>query len=1055
MIKKSIRHFNRGLVIGVEIVGFFAFLAFMAWLGLLWRLSQGPINVDFLTAKLETTLNTEQAGFTFDVGTTNLTWGGNFEPFELEMRNVRISRADATPVLAVEKLGIQVSKRNLIFGRIVPKVVKVYGPALRVIRWEDGHFSLNLGEAPATPDAAPAEEADTTGLIKNLLKKLEQGPSLLGGLEEVRVSNAAIFYEDKIAAFAWRARKADVVIARSKGGIGATVLTAVDMGEGRNEAIIRANVLYSWQNRQTSAEVYFGEFIPARIAQASEKLKHLSEVDLALKGSVSFVLDSEFKLGNTKFIIGADPGTFNALDLYPQPLKVEGLYIDGQYNGRTGAASIDQFKVNLGKPSVEARLRVTPVEGGRAVSVHAELNNTPLDELHLLWPEKLTPDPRAWVTGHLSKGVADKATLDTEFIHRPGAEKKIEIQKLGGKIMFQGIKVDYFPPLMHVDDAVGVANYDTSSFNLDISGGKLGDMAVTRSVIKITGLDKAHDANNHSEIDIAVSLEGPLKTALEVLDSKPLEYPKMLGLSSSSVGGRAAVDVSFRFPLHKSLRLDEVKVKADARVHDVSLQNIVAGYPLTGGPLDLSVGGNALSIRGAGKLGDMPVTFDWNKHFGAGGGSALTAKLPLTAEALVKFGVPADMKFAGTMPSDVIYKLEGGGSAVLTLKGDVTGASFEVPQAGYRKLSGEGGAVDLKIHLKGGRAEKITDLTLKTDKAFATGGLEFKAGADGVTELARAQFTDVSLGDTRVSLKIDNKGAAGYVFDVKGAQLDASSVFSEDSRPGDDAEAAKKSTPMKVSLSVKKLLTSKDFPLDNVKVYLHRNEWRRLEQLEMDAVSGGKPVYLRYMPVAGGHSLRFEAGNASTALASLGLTKAVRGGNLVIKADPLPKSGPRDMFGTAVMTNFALKDVPVLGKLLNALSLPGLIELLNNSGVSFRKARVDFTWTDRGQPGSNTNVRLLKLKDGQTSGSSLGLTFEGNIDNWKHIYDLNGTIIPVSDINKLLSIIPIVGDVLTAGGEGVFAATYTIKGPKDQPSVMVNPLAALAPGVLRKLFFEN
>ena len=44
----------------------------------------------------------------------------------------------------------------------------------------------------------------------------------------------------------------------------------------------------------------------------------------------------------------------------------------------------------------------------------------------------------------------------------------------------------------------------------------------------------------------------------------------------------------------------------------------------------------------------------------------------------------------------------------------------------------------------------------------------------------------------------------------------------------------------------------------------------------------------------------------------------------------------------------------------------------------------------------------------------------------------------------MLNAIPIIGMVLTAGGEGIIAATYTITGPKDKPEVMVNPLSVLA-----------
>jgi hypothetical protein len=56
----------------------------------------------------------------------------------------------------------------------------------------------------------------------------------------------------------------------------------------------------------------------------------------------------------------------------------------------------------------------------------------------------------------------------------------------------------------------------------------------------------------------------------------------------------------------------------------------------------------------------------------------------------------------------------------------------------------------------------------------------------------------------------------------------------------------------------------------------------------------------------------------------------------------------------------------------------------------------------------------------------------------------------------VISSIPLIGDILTGGaGGGLFAFTYTIRGSFADPSVSVNPLSVLAPGFLRRLFFEE
>ncbi|MBU6475485.1 MAG: hypothetical protein KGQ70_05935, partial [Alphaproteobacteria bacterium] len=153
MSEKHLHHFSRGLAIGCEIVGACGIVFLLGWGALILRLSRGPMKVDFLTRRIERAFNTGQHDFRFSVGATELTWGGRGHPFMFETEHVRIARADGTPVLAVEKIGVRLSKRHLLFGELVPRVIRIYGPARRVVRDADGHFTLNVGDEAAPPPA--------------------------------------------------------------------------------------------------------------------------------------------------------------------------------------------------------------------------------------------------------------------------------------------------------------------------------------------------------------------------------------------------------------------------------------------------------------------------------------------------------------------------------------------------------------------------------------------------------------------------------------------------------------------------------------------------------------------------------------------------------------------------------------------------------------------------------------------------------------------------------------------------------------------------------------
>ena len=1076
MTQKHLHHFSRGLVIGFEILGLGVMVLFAAWLALIIRLSQGPLNVDFLTKNIESSFNKLQNGFKISIGSTMLTLGGAGQHFIFEMKHVQVAREDRTPVLLVEKIGVQLSKRHLVFGEFVPRVIRIYAPALRIVHDETGHYTLNVSDneiapvAPLPTSAAasgevPGSKENQMEFIKGLLAQMKDGGrrSLLGGLDEVSISDAALLYEDKTLNVQWKSGKSNVVIGRVTGGLAVDALVNIEQ-DTSHIATIRGNLRYSWLTRNSNGTFIFTNFNPALVAQQSETLKTLAGMDMPLKGTLSLMLDPDFNPGYGRFALGADAGKFSAPGFYAEPLPVKSLYMQGKFNIPTGEMMLEDLHGDIGGPKISVNGSIVQQTTGHVVSVNATLQDMSIDKLKAYWPASLTPDPRAWVTGHLSAGTATKATLDLALLlpHACPATCATpwsdfgppQLQKVGGQIDFTGIKVDYFPPLTPVTKVKGKAVYDQKSFNLDLSGGELGDMAVTSSKIAISDLDIQNGAI-HSHIDIAGSLKGPLKTALKVLDSHPLGYPKKLGIQTADVAGDAKVDVNFKFPLYEKLALDDVKVTAKAQLDNVLLKGMVAGMPLSGGPMALSLNSGALNVKGKGTLGTMPVMFDWLKNFSekAAVASKVDASLPLDAAALAAFGVPDALKVTGTVPAKVTYTAGNDNKASLLFKGDITPAGFTLPVGGYEKVPNTPGTLDLSLQLKEGQIVKITGLDLKTDKILLKGDVNFLS--DGKS-LKSANLKQVKLGDTDIGLTVDSRGSEGYDVKATGAQFDASAFFSDSSTPNSDAEAAKKTTPVTLSMNVDRLITGKGISISKLRLFMRRNLWSRIDQLSVDGISGGQPVTLRYLPVPAGHTLSFEADNAGAALSALGVTNGVRGGKITVTGQPDPQDpGKRNMHGTAIMTDFSLVNAPVLGKLLNALSLGGFLELLNGKGIAFKKMRSDFWWTEKGQPDAAKNVRLLSLKNGQTSGASLGLTFEGAIDNWGNTLALSGTIIPVSDLNKLLGAIPLVGDILTGGGKGVFAATYTVKGPKDKPDVSVNPLSVLAPGILRKMFFEK
>ena len=86
------------------------------------------------------------------------------------------------------------------------------------------------------------------------------------------------------------------------------------------------------------------------------------------------------------------------------------------------------------------------------------------------------------------------------------------------------------------------------------------------------------------------------------------------------------------------------------------------------------------------------------------------------------------------------------------------------------------------------------------------------------------------------------------------------------------------------------------------------------------------------------------------------------------------------------------------------------------------------------------------------SGPTIGATVDGYIDYARDDVRMRGTFVPLYGLNNMFGQIPIVGLFLGGSNEGLFGMTYEVVGPPGAPVLRVNPISAVAPGLLRKFF---
>ena len=81
----------------------------------------------------------------------------------------------------------------------------------------------------------------------------------------------------------------------------------------------------------------------------------------------------------------------------------------------------------------------------------------------------------------------------------------------------------------------------------------------------------------------------------------------------------------------------------------------------------------------------------------------------------------------------------------------------------------------------------------------------------------------------------------------------------------------------------------------------------------------------------------------------------------------------------------------------------------------------------------------------------MGLTLDGRINLRNTLANLGGNIYPAYSLNSIVGNLPVVGQVLTGGRDGLVGISYDLVGPLSKMNINVNPLSILVPEVLKEI----
>jgi hypothetical protein len=209
---------------------------------------------------------------------------------------------------------------------------------------------------------------------------------------------------------------------------------------------------------------------------------------------------------------------------------------------------------------------------------------------------------------------------------------------------------------------------------------------------------------------------------------------------------------------------------------------------------------------------------------------------------------------------------------------------------------------------------------------------------------------------------------------------------------------------------------------------------------------GRASVNARIQRGANSQVLAVEAEDGGALLRFHDIYRRAYGGELLLQ---MPMGEARAA-GNLLYRDFTVRNEPALRRVLaegqssggiggdRAVSAPRASDMAD---VAFTKLRADFTRTS-----SRFDFRDIVLW-----GPQLGFTAQGNVDPARDRIDLNGTFVPSYAFNNAFSQVPIFGRLLGGGQyEGLFAVNFRLAGSFSQPTMSINPLSAIAPGILRR-----
>ena len=1017
---------------------------------LMIRLNQGPLDLEFAKSKIENALSDLERNYVVQIDKAYLTWPDVSAPFLLQLSKVEITQEVET-VLAVDDFSLVLSGLDLLQGKILPSRIIVTEPEFKVFD-DRGYFNAFWrGENKKQKQVyGPVQPLTTKENIRDLLSRItnpkNQELRILSALRTVQIKDAQLLgAKNEILA------DLNLTLKKHEEGLVSDLSVTYSEVEGKASRF-DSGILYRREQEDLTLTATLHDFHSTHLQAFTTNIDWLKNQNLLVNGDLKAALNKNLDLDNASLKLNVPDARFSLPDVYEAPLRVEDLLADIVFNHKEKKLSLENLSFKAASIPIVASLKGKYKDGVLSAPLDIKIPSSSIENLRKLLPKSQDKKPGgAWLNRKLETGNVQNAQLKTNLSLKQNLKTKkydVDFDEIKASFDFTDMTIKYSPTLIPVVRAKGSGRYENDTLYIDSPEGYIKDLKGSDVKVEVTKLSVA----GGGVVDVNVKASGPLKTALEYVSMEPINAGDNLGFDVNDVQGNIDFKLNINLPSIRNVPKEKVNVTLKGVVNDIVLPNVVRGLSITGGPYDLDYGQGSVSLKGLGQLSGRNIDLNWKQNINPTGKefeSQIKATIVADASLRQNFGVGLTDYISGPIPIDIVYT-DKGANADLDVTANLTPAIVRIDNFGYIKPVSSQGVLSLKAKILGPDLQEINNLNLQADGLSISGGqLFFAKNNVGETDIKHGNIADVKLKKNQVNVEFEITNDNTLKAIVNGPIVDVSRFIDTDKKKADDALKGD-NRRMALSINADTMLLTNAQKLTNTKLYLELNKDNQPTRIEMDASVGAGEMFVRFKPDENGKSnFDLNSTDAGAMLKAFGLYDKMRGGEMIISGQPKTGEAGNNLYGRAKITDFSVRGAPALAKMMDAMSLKGVDNLISNDGIVFKKLASDFEWKFK-EAGN-----LLVLKEGRTSGSSLGLTFEGFVNMGESKIDLSGTAIPLSGVSKVIGEIPLIGDLLTGGGEGLFAATYEMKGPTNDPKVTMNPLSVLAPGFVRKILFED